>query len=84
MQIEIKDLLKKFTDLLNNEDLKKAFIQKAVQKVLNIEIPLEGIVIKKDTAYLKLSPLQKSEVFMKQEKIISEINLSLKHIKKLG
>jgi len=71
--IEIKDLLLKFNNLLVSENLKIEAIKKVLFEIINLEIKNEDIKIKKGIVYLNIKPTYKSEIFLKKDKITSEL-----------
>ena len=75
--IEIKDILAKFSNLLISEELKKEIISGVVFKNTGIKIQKEDIKIKNGTLFLNTKPINKNEILLKKEKIISELEGSL-------
>ena len=75
--IEIKDLLGKFDKILRSETGKKEAVRGALAAVLGIEIDLKDIKIKGADVCLNLKPIFKSEILLKNERILSELEKSL-------
>jgi hypothetical protein len=71
--IEIKDLLSKFDKLLEGTEVKKEIVRKTISETLNIPIKKEEIEIKNNSVFLKIKPIYKNELLMKQEKILLEL-----------
>lgn len=70
--LQIKQLLFKFKNLTNTEkDKKEAVVH--VFKNNNIPIRLQQIVISKNTIFIKVSPIIKTEVLLKKETILTQI-----------
>lgn len=71
--IEIKDLLVKFGGILLVEEDKKESVRKVISKVIKFEIPPDAIEIRNNVIYLKIKPIFKNEIFLKQDMIVSEL-----------
>jgi hypothetical protein len=78
----ISDLLEKFAKLARQSDDAKIAVQEALKESNLIVKDIKYISIKGATVFLKLSPLQKSELFLKQKKILETLskNPLTKHI----
>jgi len=79
---KLGDLLGRFTKLAQTSDDAKGAVVEALRRV-GVKIKdISDIAIHKNTVTVKLSPPQKSEVFLKQAKIISILseNPLTKHI----
>lgn len=66
----IKDLLGRFKDLLNSEDIKKDAIITAIKECVGINLLRSEINLNKDTVYINTKPIFRNEIFLKQEKIL--------------
>ncbi|MEO5635319.1 MAG: hypothetical protein ABIS26_01685 [Candidatus Paceibacterota bacterium] len=71
--IEIKDLLARFNKLLLSEDKKIECIRDIISKSIHLEIKKEDVKIKNNVIFLNIKPIYKSEVFLKQEEIFSQL-----------
>ena len=71
--IEIKDLLNKWSTILLSEEGKKAAVAQAIGKEIGVDIDTESVKIQNGTVYLNVKPLYKTEIFLKQEKILSRL-----------
>ena len=71
--IEIKDLLKRWDGILLSEEGKKETVARVIGRAIGIELRAKNIQIRNGTVYLDIKPTYKSEVFLKQEKILSKI-----------
>ena len=71
--IEIKDLLTKFNNLLFSEEIKKSAIIEVLNKVVGLKIESKDLKIKNNIIYLNIKPIYKNEIFLKQDKILSEL-----------
>ena len=83
--IEIKDLLLRFNNILLSEESKKEAIKKTINNILGLDIKKEEIEIKNNIIYLNIKPIYKNEIFIKKDKIISELETCLgsKHPKEI-
>jgi hypothetical protein len=75
--IELKDLLGKFRNLLLHDDYKKDAIINVLSLVVGVKLTKEDIKIKDNIIYLNLKPIFKSEIFLKKEKILQELENTL-------
>lgn len=75
--IEVKDLLVRFSGLLQNSEGKKIFIQETIKEVTGISINSEDIKIKNGTIFLNTKPIYKNEIFFKKEEIFSKLKKTL-------
>jgi len=75
--IEIKDLLLKFNNFLLSEEVKKESIRKIISEIIKTQIKTEDIKIKNNTIYLNIKPTYKNEIFLKKDKIFSELKAVL-------
>jgi hypothetical protein len=71
--IEIKDLLARFSNLLQNNEGKKLLIQEAIKKETGILIESKNIKIKNGVIFLDIKPIYKNEIFLKQNEIFLEL-----------
>jgi hypothetical protein len=77
--IEVKDLLKKFEHILLSEESKKESVCQAISEVLGISIDPKAMRIQKNTIYLDLKPIYKTEIFLKHERILRRLQELLKN-----
>ena len=75
--IELKDLLGRFDNVLRSGSIARVAVHQAVLEATGIAIPEENIEIKGSSVYLKIKPLYKAEIYLKQEKILSCIEKTL-------
>jgi hypothetical protein len=75
--IEIKDLLARFRDALLGAEDKKEAVRKIISETIKTEISTEEIEIKNNTIYLKIKPIYKNEIFLRQEEIFSKLKETL-------
>ena len=75
--IEIKELLLRFGDILNNEEIKIETIREIISRVVNFQLKKEEIEIKNGTVFLNIKPIYKNEIYLKKENILKEIKNSL-------
>ena len=80
--VRIGDLLEKFAKLARSSDDAKSAVLTALHSQGIKITDINTISIKGSTAMVKLSALQKNEVFLKQKKILAELakNPLTKHI----
>lgn len=71
--IEIKDLLLKFNNLLLSEEVKREFVGRVISETIGLQIKPKDIKIKDNTVYLNIKPTYKNEIFLKKDKILSEL-----------
>lgn len=70
--LRINQLLVRFKNLTNTEKLKKELIVEIFQKN-NIPTIIQQISIQKNTIFFKAPPIIKTELFLKKETIINQI-----------
>ena len=75
--IELKDLLLRFNSLLKSGELQNENVRSVITEVTGISIKPEDIKIKNATVYLNIKPIYKNEIFLKQEKILSQLRETL-------
>jgi hypothetical protein len=75
--IEIKDLLSKFRDILLSEEVKKESVRDIISKIIRTPIQIKDVKIKNSTVYLNIKPIYKSEIFLKRDEILDELEKSL-------
>jgi hypothetical protein len=68
--IEIRDLLLKFNNILFLREIKRESVRSAIFETVGISIKPKDIEIKNSTVYLKIKPIYKNEIFLKQEKVL--------------
>lgn len=71
--IEIKDLLTRFDNILLSEEIKIECIRDIISKSIHLEIKREDVKIKNNVIFLNIKPIYKSEVFLKEEEIFSQL-----------
>lgn len=80
---KLGDFLERFIKLAqSSDDAKQAVINSLIKNDIRYNGGIESITIKGTIATLKLSPIQKSEISMRQAKIIATLqeNPMTKHI----
>lgn len=80
---KISDFLERFSKLAqSSDDAKQAVIDSLIQSGIRFSGGIQQIAIRGTIATLKLSPIQKSEVALKQKKILALLgeNPLTKHI----
>lgn len=70
----ISSYLDKFKNIGLKEILLKENIVKTIKEKIGVEISVKDITLKNNVITIKMSPLLRSEVFMKKKKILDEIN----------
>lgn len=70
--LQINQLLKRFKNITNSENVKKQLIIEIFNKN-NIPINKNQISISRNTIFLKVNPIIKTEIFLKKEEIIRQI-----------
>ena len=70
---KIGDMLGRFTVIAQNGELTRQAVSDSLKEIgLNVDI--KNIVVHKETVKLKLSAIQRSELFLKQGKIIEVLS----------
>jgi hypothetical protein len=72
--IEIKDLLKRFDEILLKGEYKKDTIRNIISNEIGLDIKREEFQIKNNIIYLDIKPIYKNEIFIKMEKIQEKLN----------
>lgn len=71
--IPLQSLLERFKGLSNTEKVKKQLVMEIIQKK-NIPITIDQISFNKNTIFLKTNPIVKTEINLKKQEILKEIN----------
>ena len=71
--IPLSQLLLRFKSLTNTEKVKKQIISEELSNILGFQIPLEVVSFSKNTLFLKVQPIIKSEIFLRKIEIIKKI-----------
>ena len=81
---KIGDMLGKFTVIAQNGELTRTAVSDALKK-FGLNIHTKNITVHKEMVRIKISPAQRSELFLKQGRIIEELrqNPLTKNIKKV-
>jgi hypothetical protein len=74
--IEIKDLLAKWSGILLSEEAKKETTRKIIEQTINISIKSEDVKLKGGTIFLNIKPIYKSEILLKQNKILEKLEVA--------
>jgi hypothetical protein len=75
----VGDLFLKYKNLIISEESVRVTISEITSKLLKRQIPIESIVIKNGIISFKISPIEKQELFFKQELLLTEIQTQLPH-----
>lgn len=70
---ELKDLLSKFKNVLNDKSIEKDIIVKVFKRVLNKEIKKEDVSFNKEKLIIKSDVYLKAEINLHKEKLLREI-----------
>ena len=81
---KISDMLGRFTIIAQNGELTRNTVRDALKK-FGLNIDSKNISVYKEMVRVKISPAQRSELFLKQGRIIEELrqNPLTKNIKKI-
>ena len=71
--IPLSQLLLRFKSLTNTEKAKKQMICEELSNILGFTIPCEVISFSKNTLFLKVQPIIKSEILLRKMEIIKKI-----------
>ena len=71
--IPLSKLLLRFKSLTNTEKVKEQIISEELSNILGFQIPLEVVSFSKNTLFLKVQPIIKSEIFLRKIEIIKKI-----------
>lgn len=71
--IPLSQLLVRFKGLTNTEKAKKQMVCEEVSKIINFQIPLETISFSKNTLFIKVQPIIKSELILRKQEILKKI-----------
>lgn len=80
--LHLSDLLARFKGISNTEKAKKEIVSQELSSIIGVPITHQQITISKNTLILKVQPIIKSEVMLKNNEILQKIkNISgLSHI----
>ncbi len=73
--VELKDLLSRFSGLLQSGESKTESVREIIKKATNLDIKKEDIKIKDGIIYLNIKPIYKSEIYLKKDRIIEEMEI---------
>lgn len=81
--IEIKDLLNRFSKIIDNKDLEREAIASVLTNILKTQVEKKDVEIKRNVLRLNIKPIYKNEILIKREAINLELDkvLSSKDIK---
>ncbi len=81
---KIGDMLNRFTVIAQNGEMTRSAISLALKK-FGLNIDKKNITVHKEMVRVKISPAQRSELFLKQGRIIEELRQDplTKNIKKI-
>lgn len=71
--IPLSQLLLRFKSLTNTEKAKKQMVCEELSNILGFPIPREVISFSKNTLFLKVQPIIKSEILLRKMEIIKKI-----------
>lgn len=71
--IEVKDLISSLRNVLFKEEYRKTKISSIIENITSIKIKTEDIEIKNSVIFLNIKPIFKNEIFLKKEKILSNL-----------
>ena len=75
--IEIKDLLSRFSKILQNGEGQKELVIEIIKEMTGISIESKNIKIKNSVIFLNIKPIYKNEIFFKKDKIFSKLKETL-------
>ena len=75
--IQIKDLLGKFSKILETGEGSKQLVLEVIREVTGILIETKDIKIKNGVIYLDIKPIYKNEIFLKKDQIFSKLKETL-------
>ncbi len=79
----VGNFLDKFRNRAVKEIQNRDIIVNIIKKISNIEINIKNIEISNGILKIKLSSIEKSEIFLKKDQILKEINKKIDKIKDL-
>lgn len=79
----IKLFLTKFKDYIPPELVVKKLVQEVVARQTGVKLATSDIQLTNYTIYLKASPAAKSEIFLKQEAIMAELEKELSGLRRM-
>lgn len=71
--IKLKDLLGRFSKILQEGEGRKELVQEIIKDETGILINTEDIKLKNGTIFLNIKPIYKNEILLKKEKIFSKL-----------
>ncbi len=71
----------RFNSIAIKEIQKRVFISELLKKEIGIEIPIENINIVGFSIKIKGSAIEKNQIYIKKQELITEILLNIKNIK---
>lgn len=70
----ISDYLERFKTIQIEKTQFKDFVVELIKKELNFDLDRDNVDLKKGIVYLKISPIQKNELFIKKQFLLGEFN----------
>jgi len=81
MNSDFSKLVNTFSKIIPRETKVRNAVVAAIKEILNIELDRKKIRVAKDTVYITESSALRSEISMKQEKILARINVQDNELK---
>lgn len=71
--LQLSDLLSRFKNLTNTEKVKKELIATEISKIIGVPIGHHQISFSKNTIFIKVPPIIKTEILLKKPQILETI-----------
>lgn len=71
--LQLSDLLSRFKNLTNTEKAKKGLIAAEISKIIGAPITHQQISFSKNTIFIKVQPIIKTEILLKKPQILETI-----------
>ena len=71
--LPIADLLSRFKNLTNTEGVKKKLITEEIQNIVGFVVDKSAISFSKNTVFITVNPLYKTEILLKKDEILKKI-----------
>jgi len=71
--LRLTELLGRFKGLANTEKAKKELLCAEIAKVIGVQIKPEAVSFSKNTIFLSVEPIIKTEIFLRKSEILEKI-----------
>lgn len=71
--LQLSDLLSRFKNLTNTDRAKKELVGEEISKMIGVPVNYQQISFSKNTIFLKVQPIIKTEIALKKDTLLKKI-----------